>query len=75
MRKTGYASRHITSNGQHADSCKAQFPITALREIKLLKMLSHSNILQLVEMAIERPVGEAPITSIGASRTDKDDSG
>lgn len=34
-----------------------QFPITALREIKLLKMLSHVNVLQLVEMAIERPKG------------------
>ncbi|KAF2095213.1 Pkinase-domain-containing protein [Rhizodiscina lignyota] len=33
---------------------KEGFPITALREIKLLKMLSHVNILQLEEMAIER---------------------
>ncbi|KAL7267220.1 serine/threonine protein kinase, CMGC, CDC2/CDK subfamily [Rhizina undulata] len=30
------------------------FPITALREIKILKMLSHKNVVQLVEMAIER---------------------
>lgn len=34
-----------------------KFPITALREIKLLKMLSHPNILQLKEMAIERSKG------------------
>ncbi|PGH05982.1 CMGC/CDK protein kinase [Helicocarpus griseus UAMH5409] len=33
---------------------KDGFPITALREIKLLKMLSHPNILQLQEMAVER---------------------
>ena len=35
----------------------AKFPITALREIKLLKMLSHPNILQLKEMAVERSKG------------------
>jgi len=34
-----------------------QFPITALREIKLLKMLSHVNILTLEEMAVERSKG------------------
>ncbi|KAI9826877.1 MAG: serine/threonine protein kinase, CMGC, CDC2/CDK sub [Thelocarpon impressellum] len=34
------------------------FPITALREIKLLKMLSHVNILKLEEMAVERTKGE-----------------
>lgn len=33
---------------------KDGFPITALREIKLLKMLSHINILKLDEMAVER---------------------
>ncbi|ODM23582.1 Serine kinase bur1 [Aspergillus cristatus] len=37
---------------------KDGFPITALREIKLLKMLSHPNILQLREMAVERSKGE-----------------
>ncbi|KAL2052554.1 hypothetical protein ABVK25_007114 [Lepraria finkii] len=37
---------------------KDGFPITALREIKLLKMLSHPNVLKLEEMAIERPKGE-----------------
>jgi serine/threonine-protein kinase BUR1 len=33
---------------------KDGFPITALREIKLLKMLSHVNVIRLQEMAIER---------------------
>jgi hypothetical protein len=33
----------------------AQFPITALREIKLLKLLSHRNVLRLEDMAVERP--------------------
>ncbi|KAF2756017.1 Pkinase-domain-containing protein, partial [Pseudovirgaria hyperparasitica] len=37
---------------------KDGFPITALREIKLLKMLSHINVLKLEEMAVERPKGE-----------------
>lgn len=33
---------------------KDGFPITALREIKLLKLLSHPNILKLEEMAVEQ---------------------
>ena len=37
---------------------KDGFPITALREIKLLKELSHVNILRLTEMAVERNKGE-----------------
>lgn len=37
---------------------KDGFPITALREIKLLKMLSHPNIIRLEEMAIERVKAE-----------------
>lgn len=37
---------------------KDGFPITALREIKLLKMLSHDNVLKLEEMAVERPKTE-----------------
>lgn len=37
---------------------KDGFPITALREIKLLKMLSHPNVLKLEEMAVERQKGE-----------------
>ena len=37
---------------------KDGFPITALREIKLLKMLSHPNILKLEEMAVEHRRGD-----------------
>lgn len=33
---------------------KDGFPVTAIREIKLLKMLSHVNVLRLDEMAVER---------------------
>lgn len=32
---------------------KDGFPITALREIKLLKLLDHPNVLRLEEMAVE----------------------
>lgn len=32
-----------------------QFPITAMREIKLLKLLNHENILRLCDMAVEHP--------------------
>lgn len=35
-----------------------QFPITALREIKLLKLLSHPNILKLEDMAVEYPAAK-----------------
>ena len=34
---------------------KDGFPVTALREIKLLKMLSHPNILKLEEMVMDKP--------------------
>lgn len=34
---------------------RKQFPITSLREIKVLKLLNHPNILKLEEMAIEHP--------------------
>jgi len=37
---------------------KEGFPITSLREIKLLKMLRHPNIIRLEEMAIERIKGD-----------------
>ncbi|KAI9797527.1 MAG: serine/threonine protein kinase, CMGC, CDC2/CDK sub [Piccolia ochrophora] len=37
---------------------KDGFPITALREVKLLKMLSHPNILTLDEMAVGRAKGD-----------------
>jgi serine/threonine-protein kinase BUR1 len=36
-----------------------KFPITALREIKLLKLLSHKNILRLEDMAIEHPTRQS----------------
>lgn len=57
----------------------SQFPITAIREIKLLKALSHPNILQLREMAIERTKGSlhscfcrsAKLTSIAGERQKK----
>lgn len=48
----------------------SKFPITALREIKLLKMLSHPNILQLREMAVERSKGMfLPFSKIYIYRT------
>lgn len=37
---------------------KDGFPITALREVKLLKMLCHPNILKLEEMAVERQAAD-----------------
>ncbi|KAK4981014.1 serine/threonine protein kinase, CMGC, CDC2/CDK subfamily [Elasticomyces elasticus] len=42
---------------------KDGFPITALREIKLLKSLSHPNILKLSEMGIERQTAPPPSTA------------
>ena len=55
MRGTGqiFAMKKILMHNE-----KDGFPITALREIKLLKMLSHPNILKLEEMAVERTKGE-----------------
>jgi hypothetical protein len=46
---------------------KDGFPITALREVKLLKMLSHPNILKLEEMAVERQAGMPPMRWIGSN--------
>jgi serine/threonine-protein kinase BUR1 len=48
-----YAMKKILMHNE-----KDGFPITALREIKLLKMLSHDNVLRLEEMAVERPKAE-----------------
>ncbi|EGU82198.1 hypothetical protein FOXB_07258 [Fusarium oxysporum f. sp. conglutinans Fo5176] len=45
--------RRTTPPKNYTDDHK--FPITALREIKLLKLLSHKNILRLEDMAIEHP--------------------
>lgn len=44
---------------------KDGFPITALREVKLLKMLCHPNILKLAEMAVERQQGRLWIRYCG----------
>jgi serine/threonine-protein kinase BUR1 len=43
---------------------KDGFPITALREIKLLKQLDHINVLKLEEMAVERPKNASKKTSM-----------
>ncbi|KAF2004477.1 Pkinase-domain-containing protein [Amniculicola lignicola CBS 123094] len=59
-----HKARHIRTSSVYAlkkilmHNEKDGFPITALREIKLLKMLSHDNVLKLEEMAVERPKGE-----------------
>lgn len=37
---------------------KDGFPVTALREIKLLKMLAHPNVLKLEEMAVEKTLSQ-----------------
>lgn len=47
---------------------KDGFPITALREVKLLKMLSHPNILRLEEMAVERQPGKELVREISDRR-------
>lgn len=61
MKKMAYVStlRCVAPapGNNHTDSTK--FPITALREIKLLKLLSHKNILRLEDMAIEHPTRQS----------------
>lgn len=47
---------------------KDGFPITALREVKLLKMLSHPNILKLEEMAVERQAGTISMRRFGSTK-------
>ncbi|KAJ4328027.1 serine/threonine protein kinase, CMGC, CDC2/CDK sub [Fusarium piperis] len=59
---------------------KDGFPITALREIKLLKLLSHKNILKLEDMAIEHPTRQTdkrkkPIVYMATPYMDHDLSG
>lgn len=51
-RKTNevYALKKIIMHNE-----KDGFPITALREIKILKLLSHQNVLRLDDMAVEHP--------------------
>lgn len=39
---------------------KDGFPITALREIRLLKLLSHQNVVQLEDMAVEHSQRQSP---------------
>ncbi|KAF7543745.1 hypothetical protein G7046_g9937 [Stylonectria norvegica] len=43
---------------------KDGFPITALREIKLLKLLSHKNILRLEDMAVEHPTRASELPNL-----------
>jgi len=47
---------------------KDGFPITALREVKLLKMLSHPNILKLEEMAVERQAGTITMRRLSSTK-------
>ena len=44
------------------------FPITALREIKLLKCLKHPNVVELTEMAVELEGPQLPASSFKESR-------
>jgi serine/threonine protein kinase len=44
----------ILLSSSEADIPLSQFPITALREIKILKIMDHKNIIRLIEMAVER---------------------
>jgi serine/threonine-protein kinase BUR1 len=46
-----------------------QFPITALREIKLLKLLSHENVIRLEDMAVEHPSRQSMIYTRGTRIT------
>lgn len=56
MRRMAYVFTCPTfSVPHHFLTANPQFPITALREIKLLKLLSHKNILRLEDMAVEHP--------------------
>lgn len=45
-----------------ANDRPSQFPITALREIKLMKLLSHENVLRLEDMAVEHPTNQKSST-------------
>jgi serine/threonine-protein kinase BUR1 len=45
---------------------KDGFPITALREVKLLKMLSQSQYSQAEEMAVERQAGTVSVRIFGS---------
>jgi serine/threonine-protein kinase BUR1 len=54
----------IRNGVNNADDGASQFPITALREIKLLKLLSHRNVLRLEDMAVEHPLRSSELTAI-----------
>lgn len=58
MRKKVYASLDCCPRCAPQLTLSVKFPITAIREIKILKVLSHPNVLQLKEMAVERSKGK-----------------
>ncbi|RBR05428.1 hypothetical protein FVER53590_07848 [Fusarium verticillioides] len=77
QRKTGI---HVALKKIIMHHEKDGFPITALREIKLLKLLSHKNILRLEDMAIEHPTRQTdkrkkPIVYMATPYMDHDLSG
>ncbi|KAF5712913.1 CMGC CDK kinase [Fusarium mundagurra] len=77
QRKTGI---HVALKKIIMHHEKDGFPITALREIKLLKLLSHKNILKLEDMAIEHPTRQTdkrkkPIVYMATPYMDHDLSG
>lgn len=51
-RKTG---AHVAMKKIIMHNEKDGFPITALREVRLLKLLSHQNVLRLEDMSVEYP--------------------
>ena len=69
-----HMARHIRTGQVYAlkkilmHNEKDGFPITALREVKLLKMLSHPNILKLEEMAVERQAGTIYMRATGSTK-------
>lgn len=54
-----YVLAHNPPRDHDTISDLIKFPITALREIKLLKLLAHKNILKLEDMAIEHPTRQS----------------
>jgi CTD kinase subunit alpha len=52
--RDGVGSRVFSSNINHQPADKSQFPVTAIREIKLLQSLNHVNIVPLLEVMVER---------------------
>lgn len=62
MRKMEYVLFPVISRQPTANP--KQFPITALREIKLLKLLSHENVIALEDMAVEHPTRASKTRSL-----------